>query len=421
MPDTASHHEQLEHLFRHESGKMLSVLTRLFGFSNTETAEDIVQDTLLTAFETWKLKGVPEQPRAWLYRVAKNKAVDYLRREHRFQTRIAPQLSPEATLADLDPLFLDHQIEDAQLRMMFACCHPSIRVEAQLPLILRSLCGLSTQEIAAAFLLPPDTLQKRLFRAKEQLKQIPDLLEPPEGQAITERLDAILQAVYLLFNEGYKSASASEVIRIDICLEALRLVDLLTKHPSTRFPKTYALQSLLLFHVSRFDARLDAEGQIVLLEHQDRQRWDRTLIAAAYTALRHSSQGAAITEYHIEAAIASYHASAPDFESTNWKGIYYCYELLWSIQPSPMVALNRAIALGYADSPKAGIEALQKLTELSQHYLWWAALGEMHRQCGEADLAQNALKRAIELAPLDSEKAVLLKKWSQMLTKPTTA
>ncbi len=394
---------------------MLAVLLRLFGLSQVEIAEDIVQDTLLTAFESWKIHGLPDQPKAWLYRTAKNKTIDFLRRERNFKTNIAHNLA-EATRQNtapnawLDSFFLENEIEDAQLRMMFACCHPAIPYESQLSLILRTLCGLSVREIAAAFLLPEDTVGKRLFRAKEKIRQERLSLEAPMGEELVSRLDAVLLAIYLLFSEGYKSSSGSAVIRRELCEEALRLGGLLTRHPISNLPKTHALQALMCFHASRFDARLNALGEIILLEHQDRSLWNRPLIALGYEHLKLSAQRDDMSEYHIEAAIASYHASAPTFQQTNWKAIFYCYELLLKINPSPFVALNRAIALGYADGPAAGIEALLKIEGLSGHYLYHTALGDFYVKNNLPETAADCYRRALELVELEAERQVLLGK-----------
>jgi RNA polymerase sigma-70 factor (ECF subfamily) len=412
-------HHTTAHLFRHESGKMLSALVRLFGLSQVEIAEDIVQDTLLTAFESWKIHGLPEHPKAWLYRTAKNKTVDFLRRERNFQSKIAPRFAETMRQNDtsdtwLDTFFLDDEIEDAQLRMMFACCHPAIPFESQLVLMLRTLCGLSVREIATAFLLPEDTVGKRLTRAKDKIRQERLSLEPPKGEELAGRLDAVLQAVYLLFNEGYKSSTGTSVIRRELCEEALRLGGLLTRHALSDLPKTHALQSLMCFQASRFDARLDANGDIILLEHQDRNLWNRGLIALGYEHLHQSARNNEMSEYHIEAAIASYHASAPVFEKTNWQAIFYCYELLMQISPSPFVALNRAIARGYAEGPAAGIEALLKIEGLDAHYLFHTALGDFYRKNGDTEQARTCYRRALELVALGAERKVLERKLAEI-------
>lgn len=413
-------HQTVDHLFRVEAGRMVAVLVKLFGLPEVSLAQDIVQETLVTALESWKLKGLPDNPRAWLYQVAKNRALDQLRRQQRFQERVTPQwiaASESDAQRRLDDFFLDHEIEDAQLRMMFACCHPAIPGEAQLILMLRTLCGLSNAEIAAALLAQEDAVAKRLYRAKEKIRTARLALEVPAGPALAGRLDAVLQAIYLLFNEGYKSTSSDAVIRRDLAEEALRLGALLSGHPVGQAPKAKALMALMCYHAARFDARLDAEGQIVLLEHQDRSLWDRELIGVAYRYFTASFSGSEISEYHLEAAIASYHAQAPRFEDTNWKAIFYCYELLYKINGSPMVALNRAIARGYAEGPAAGIEALLKIAGLEHHYLYHTALGDFYRKTGASEKAQEAYQQAMRLAQLPAEQKVLRDKAMQFISE----
>jgi RNA polymerase sigma factor (sigma-70 family) len=275
-----NHISQLvDHLFRHEAGKMVSVLTKFFGLPHVELAEDIVQETLLTAFETWKLKGSPDNPQGWLYQVAKNRILTYLKREQNFQKKIAFNLSysieNEALIQDkLDEFFLENEIEDAQLRMMFACCHPSLSTDLQLILMLKTLCGLNIKEIAAALLSQEDTVAKRLYRAKEKIKQEGISLDVPVGKELVERLDAVLKAIYLLFNEAYKSTSTDTVIRQELSDEALRLGAILAARPLSiegyNMPKINALLALMCFHAARFDSRLDEMGNIILLENQDR-------------------------------------------------------------------------------------------------------------------------------------------------------
>ena len=396
---------------------MLAVLVKLFGLSQVEIAEDIVQETLLSALETWKLKGLPDDPRAWLYRAAKNRTIDYLRRERNFKTRIAPNFQQGSSPIEtswLDGYFLDTEIEDAQLRMMFASCHPAIPIESQLALMLRTLCGLSTQEIAAAFLLPSDSIVKRLYRAKEKIRLEKLSLEVPSGNDLLPRLDAVLHAVYLLFNEGYKSAFSDEVIRRDLCVEAIRLGTLLARHSLSNQPKTHALLALMCFHAARLDTRLNPEGGIILLERQDRSAWNQQLIGLAYSHFKQSSQGEDLSAYHLEAAIASYHAVAPSFEQTNWQAIFYCYNLLYALNPSPIIALNRAIARGYAEGPVAGIEALLNITDLQQHYLYHTALGDFYTKKGDAKTAHAAYERALNLVNLSAERKVIEQKMGKI-------
>jgi RNA polymerase sigma factor (sigma-70 family) len=404
----------VDHLFRQEAGKMVAVLARELGFGQVSVAEDIVQDTLLTALESWKLQGMPDQPRAWLYRVARNKLLNHLKRERHFNDQISPQVAyqtesehhPQA----LDHVFLDHEIEDAQLRMMFACCHPALPTDVQLIMMLKTLCGLSVREIAAALLSHEDAIAKRLYRAKERIKSDQIALEVPVGLALGPRLEAVLQAIYLMFNEAYKSASSDQIIRREICYDALRMGHLLLVRPPQvegyDTSAISALMALMYFHTARFDGRLDASGQIVLLEHQDRTKWSQPMIQQAYQYFR-DSQGHTLTHYHLEAGIASYHAQAARFEDTNWQGIYYCYHLLYELRPSPIVAFNKAIALGYHEGPKAGIAALLEITELNQNYLYLTALGDFYARLEQPDKAREAYLLALKCADLATERTVI--------------
>jgi RNA polymerase sigma factor (sigma-70 family) len=409
----------VDHLFRHEAGKMIAVLTKFFGLQQVELAEDMVQETLLTAFETWKLKGIPDNPQAWLYQVAKNKILTYLKREQNFQKKIAHNLiysiENEALIhTKLDEFFLENEIEDAQLRMMFACCHPSVSTDLQLILMLKTLCGLSIKEIAAALLSQEDTIAKRLFRAKEKIKQEGILLEVPVGNELIERLDAVLKAIYLLFNEAYKSTSTDTVIRQELSDEALRLGAILVGRPLSildkNLPKINALMALMCFHAARFDSRLDEAGNIILLENQDRSLWNPYLIKQAYSFFKASSEGSDISEYHIEAAIASYHTQAQSFEKTNWQAIFYCYNLLYSIKPTPIIAFNRAIARGYFEGAKAGIEALLEIEGLDKNHFYHTALGDFYLKNNQKVKAKAAYKLALNFVFLGAEKKVILDK-----------
>ncbi len=398
---------------------MVAVLTKLFGFPQVETAQDIVQETLLAALSAWRLSGPPANPRAWLYRTAKNRAFDQLRRHRIWQEKIAPNIAQaleneNSTQQQLDELFLEAEIEDSQLQMLFACCHPALAPEGQIALILKTLCGLSVAEIAAAFLTGKDTIEKRLYRTREKIRHEHIALEVPLGTDLPPRLDGVLKAIYLLFSEGYYSTSNDEMIRRDLCKEALRLADLLASHPVVGLPKTQALLSLLCFQASRFAARLDADGQIVLLENQDRRQWDQALIARGFAHLTRSAAGGEVSEYHLEAAIASYHAQAESLEKTNWQAIFYLYQLLWQHRPTPIVALNRAIALGYANGAQAGLDALLAIEMLPDHHLYHAALGDFYRKKGDLEKTRQAYGTALQLANLPREKQVLAEKIAKL-------
>src|SRR6478609_6639734 len=291
---------------------MAAVLTRLLGFKNIELAEDIVQDALLKALNTWKYQGIPDNPSAWLYRTAKNKAIDVIRKQQVFKKiegDFARELQSEWTLTPtVNQLFLKDEIEDSQLRMIFACCHPSIPYESQIALTLKTLCGLSANEIAHGFLTTEDTISKRLYRAKEKIRSENIELEAPTKGLLSQRLDAVLHTLYLLFNEGYNSSHPELLVRQDLCAEAIRLCILLTQHSRTNLPKVKALLALMCFQASRLDARLSDDGSIILLKHQNRELWNKDLIARGQDSLTAAADGEELSEYHLEAAIAACHA-----------------------------------------------------------------------------------------------------------------
>jgi RNA polymerase sigma factor (sigma-70 family) len=404
----------VSHLFRHEAGKMTAVLTRLLGFGSFEVAQDIVQDTLLKAMSTWSFKGIPENPSAWLYTVAKRKAVDVIRQQRVHQHHekaIAKALQSEWTLSPaISQLFLENEIEDSQLRMMFACCHPAIPYESQLAFTLKVLCGLSTAEIANAFLTSEDTVAKRIYRAREKIREEEINLEVPLASALPARLDTVLHALYLLFNEGYNSSHPDKLIRNDLCEEAIRLNLLLTRNIVTNTPAVNALLALMCFQASREDARLGDDGTIVLLKDQDRSRWNKALIDRGNYYLEVSAEGDDISEYHLEAIIASCHAEAATFEDTDWKKIYHFYALLANVKQSPIVEMNKAIVLGYAQSSEAGLEALQKIAGLNDHYLYHAALADFYAILCKNTEAHQSYARALELTSSGAEKELLKRK-----------
>jgi RNA polymerase sigma-70 factor (ECF subfamily) len=390
----------VDHLFRHESGKMIAVLSRLLGLQNIEVAQDIVQDTLLQAMTTWSYKEIPENPSAWLYRVAKNKAIDFLRREKRFHEISSEHkylLQSEYTLAStVNNLFLENEIGDSQLRMIFACCHPAIAEESQLALTLKTLCGLSVNEIAQAFLTTDDTIAKRIYRAKEKIRTEKIELDVPQNNELSSRTDVVLKSLYLLFNEGYNSSHPDKLIREDLCEEAMRLCLLITQHSLTAYPRSKALLALMCFQASRLDARLDDENNIILLKHQDRSKWNRSLISKGFELMEESTEPFEVSAYHFEAAIASQHASAPSFEQTDWKSIYHLYEMLYQLQPNPIVAMNKAIASAYAISKQNALTELQRIRGLEHHHLYYASIGEIYYEMENTIEAKKFFKKALE-------------------------
>lgn len=402
------------HLFRQETGKMAAVLTRLFGFEHYEQAEDIVQDTLLKALSVWKIKGVPENPSAWLHTVAKRKAIDVLR-EHNLHntihTEIAQALKSEWTLAPaVKQLFLENEIEDSQLRMMFACCHPSIPYESQLTLTLKTLCGLSIGEIARNFLTNEETITKRLYRAREKIREENINLDAIDPSTLKPRLDAVLHAIYLLFNEGYSSSHNDLLIRDELCEEAIRLCLLLTRNTLTNLPVTSALLSLMCFQASRSESRLAADGSIILLQDQDRSKWSQKLIEKGKYYLEIATEDDLISEYHIEAAIAGCHSRARSFKETDWATMVVLYDALCDLKPGPITELNRAIAIGYSVSPEAGILALKEIHQLDNNQFYLTALGDFYREARSTEQARTHYEQAIRVAISKTEIQLLNKK-----------
>lgn len=419
MPDNPVD-QLIGHLFRHEAGKMAAVLTRLLGFQKLDLAEDIVQDTLLKALSSWKYKGVPDNPQAWLYKVAKRKAIDIIRQHQlheQHHNEISYALRSEWTLSStVNSFFLENEIEDSQLRMMFACCHPAIGYDSQIALTLKTLCGLSIQEIANSFLTNEETIVKRLYRAREKIRDEKISLDGTLPAHLPGRLDAVLQALYLLFNEGYNSSHPDQLIRHDLCEEGIRLCLLLTNNKITRTPGSLALLALMCFQASREEARLNEDGSIVLLRDQDRSRWNKGLIEKGKYYLEQSAEGNVFTEYHVEAAIAGCHAAAPSFEATAWDEMIQLYTVLNQMKPGPIIELNRAIAIGYGHTREAGLEALMKITALKEHYLYHAAMGDFHRDLGNLSEARTRYQIALSLTKSKAEKQLLSDKIGNLST-----
>lgn len=414
MQHTSSQ-ELTEHLFRNEYGKMVASLTRIFGMGQLALAEDIVQDTLLLALKQWGYNGPPQNPAAWLYTVAKNKAIDYLRRQKNIR-KITGDLgylldSAYTMEATMSHLFLAEEIKDNQLRMIFALCTPALSKESQIALILKTLCGFGNQEIAAAFLTNIEVINKRLFRAKEKLRQMDSLPALPTGAALTKRLDTVLKSIYLLFNEGYNSTTGKDgILSYELCFEAMRLCLLLTENSATNMPQVWALLALMCFNASRFNSRMDGEGMIVLYANQNRDLWDKELINKGVDFLKESSKTQSLSNYHIEAMIASYYCLSPSFEKTEWGEIYHLYELLEKINPSPMVQLNKAIVLAHAGQPQQSITLLLQLNELKNHHLYHAALAHIYHITGQKSLEEQHLISSAALAKSPKEKDLIANK-----------
>ena len=394
-----------DHLFRREAGRMASVLTRIFGAHNLALAEDVVQDAFCRAVETWPVRGIPENPAAWLMATAKNRALDVMRRERTART-FAPEFgrffASEWTLAPMvDELFSKAAIKDDELRMMFSCCHPRLPEEAQVALMLHVLCGFGVNEIAHAFVSSFDAIKKRMTRSKKVFERSTTLFDVSDADEFSTRLPAVQRALYLLFNEGYHGASGERAIRIELCREAMRLSALLLEHPLGATPATYALSALMCLDAARLPTRMDAAGQLHSLFDQDRSQWDRQLMDEGLTFLGLSATGAELTEYHLEAAIAAVHARASRTEDTDWKTIVTLYDQLKAMRPSPIVALNRAIAVAQDRGPDQGIAEINAITDtdrLARYPFYAAALGELELRLGQRDVARQHFRAALSLA-----------------------
>ena len=402
-----------DHFFRRESGRLVAVLTHVFGIHNLPLVEDVVQDAFCQALRIWPFQGIPDTPSAWLMATAKRRAIDVLRRERTART-YAPEygrlLQSEWTLVPLVSERLEKApIEDDQLRMMFSCCDPRLKEEAQVALILHILCGFGVSEVAAAFLDTTAATRKRITRAKQTLASSRRLFALTDGD-FSERLSVVQRALYLLFNEGYHGASADSVVRSDVCREAQYLVGWLTRHPQTATPATKALAALMSLHAARLPSRLDEAGGLRPLLAQDRSQWDRGLIAEGERYLEASAAGDQVSAYHVEAAIAMVHARAERTEDTDWASVVALYDVLMSLSPSPVVALNRAIAVAQHAGPEEGLRAMgaiQRADRLARYPFYFAALGEMELQCGHRDAALARFERACEVARNPQERAFL--------------
>jgi RNA polymerase sigma factor (sigma-70 family) len=417
MPAPTESGELVAHLFRHEAGKMTSVLACTLGFDRLDLAEDIVHDAMVQALQSWPFQGIPDNPRAWLYRVAKNRALDIVRREIRFReiSSSVDYLRQQDTNDDMaQPLFFDEAITDSQLRMLFAVCHPAISPESQTAMCLKILCGLSVREIANAFLTSDDTIAKRIYRAREKIKQEGIQLNVPTGTHLITRLDSVLKSIYLLFNEGYNSSHPDTIIRQDLCQEAMRLTLLLTETPHTHTPVVDALMALMCFQSARFDARSDANGAIILLADQNRSHWNQLLIRKGHTYLNRSAEGKTLSEYHLEAGIAMLHCSAPSYASTNWPVVLHYYDLLMVHKPSPIVALNRAVALAEVSGPSVAITVVKSLSGLEKNHYFHTVLGDLYERTAQLILAQHHYQQALQLTVSIPEKELLTRKLTRL-------
>lgn len=394
---------------------MVATLTRIFGIEHLSLAEDVVQEALSRALQTWPFYGIPQNPAAWIMRASRNLALDVLRREKVFRDK-EPEITRLTELhagAPAEPVFTEQEIRDDRLRMMFVCCHPLIPAEAQVALALKTLCGFSPAEIAKAFLTSEAAIAKRLTRAKQKIREARIPFEIPAGEELARRLDGVLQSLYLLFNEGYKASMGNKLVREDVCFEAVRLATLLAEHPAGNQPKTRALLALMLLNAARLATRVDNEGNLLRLQEQDRSRWDQPTIARGLFHLAQSAAGQEISEYHLQAGIAACHCAARDYAATDWRQILSLYDRLVEFDDSPVVALNRAVALAEVHGPQAGIaavSAIRNLQSLDSYYLLHAVLGEFESRLNHPQAAANHFRRSLQLAEIKSEQVFLAKR-----------
>src|SRR5206468_5733543 len=408
MQESAGVSQLVEHLFRHESGRMVATLTGIFGIEHLNLAEDVVQEALARALQTWPYRGIPENPAAWIMRASRNLALDVDRREKVFRAKepeIARLMGRDWSAPDA-AIFCEHEIADDRLRMMFVCCHSVIPREAQVALALKTLSGFSVAEISHAFLTTEVAIAKRLTRAKQKIQEAQVPFEIPVGDELTRRLDSVLQSLYLLFNEGYKASSGENLVREELCQEAIRLTELLAQHRAGNQPKTHALLALMLLNAARTPAREDDQGNLLRLEEQDRTRWDQTMIARGMSRLRDSAEGGEISEYHLQAGIAACHATAVDYQSTDWVRILSLYDRLMEFDDSPVVALNRAVAVANVHGPRAGLKAVRAIRDrekLASYYLFYSVIGELEMRLNNREAAAEQFRKAFELAEAKSE------------------
>ncbi|MFA6960017.1 MAG: sigma-70 family RNA polymerase sigma factor [Opitutaceae bacterium] len=402
----------VEHFFRHETGRLHGALIRLLGVQNFTLAEDVAQEALLRALRTWSMGGIPPNPSAWITRTAMNLAKDHLRHRKMSATKEPAIITHiEQTLpSPAVAVGTAHEIRDDALRLIFVCCHPAIAVDAQVVLALKILGGFGTGEIARAFLTSEAAIEKQLTRTKQRIQEAGIAFELPEGADLAPRLNGVLATIYLLFNEGYKASSGDRLVREELCQEAIRLASLIVAHPAGRTPRSHALLALMLLTSARFPSRLDEQGDLLRLEAQDRAKWDRSFIERGLLHLVEAAQGDELSEYHLQAGIAAIHCTAPDAASTDWPRILAHYDALVRIKPSPIVELNRAVAVAHVHGAQAGLDAIATIPgrdRLESHYLLHSVIGELHLRLLDYQAAAESFRRALSLAEVGPEQAHL--------------
>lgn len=405
-------HQLVDHLFRHEAGKMVAVLSHLFGLHHLDLIEDVVQDAFSQALQTWKFHQLPANPSAWLMQVAKNKTLDLLRQQKNRQ-RLLNVITQGEKSFELDQFFAAHEIADSSLRLIFTCCHPRLKTEDQIAFTLKTASGFGIREIAQALLVTEDVIKQRLHRARQWIIQEHIDISFPTGHELESRTHAVLTTLYLLFNEGYYSSKPDETIRQDLCLEAMRLLKVLLDHPYGNSPAANALLALMFYHSARFSTRTDADYNLVLLADQDRSKWDQDLIQLGHRFMDKSLKPQVYTVYHLEAAIAAQHCMAPSLASTDWSRLLKLYDLLGELKPSPLLVLNRVVVLLQMHAFQEAKKALEHIRHQhfgSRHYLFYAVEAEYHTLMNDFGAARHALASALSLANSSAEKKLLTTK-----------
>ncbi len=405
MPSDAAN--AVDAVYRSDWGRIVATLIGLVG--DFDLAEEVAQEAFAVAVEQWHNAGIPEFPRAWIVQTARHKAIDRIRRQARFAEKLesyANELGPDF----VEPNYDTNEIPDDRLRLIFTCCHPALAQEAQVALTLRTLCGLQTDEIARAFLVPSTTMAQRLVRAKHKIRDAGIPYMVPQTADMAPRLEAVLTVIYLVFNEGYTATRGAPLVRTDLCSEAIRLGRLIRQLLEPTPPaEATGLLALMLLHDARREARLDEAGNLVILEEQDRSRWNRTQIAEALPLVEEALRGGP-APYGVQAAIAAQHCQSERAQDTDWPQIVRLYSLLEMLQPSPVVSLNRAVAVAMADGPETALAIIDRLVaseELDSYYLLHAARADMLRRLGSSEEASKSYLRALELVTNDSERRFL--------------
>ncbi len=408
----------VDHLFRHQAGQMIATLVRVFGPRHIDLAEEVVQEALVKALQLWPYRGIPDNPSAWLIQVAKNRALDLLRRETSLQQKseeIIRAFAAQETFANRKSgqersAEIPDGLLDDTLAMVFMACHPALSREARVALTLKTVGGFGVGEIARAFLAKEPTIYQRLVRAKRLIRDEAITFELPSDKEMSARLDSVLEVIYLMFNEGYAAHSGENLVRAELCDEAIRLCSLVVQHRATNLPKCHALLSLMFFQAARLSARVGESGEMNLLDKQDRSRWDRRLMAMGFHELDRSAAGEEFSEYHLQAAIASCHAAATSYELTDWEQIVRLYDLLAELNPSPVIALNRAVAIAKHRGAEAAMHEIEKIVShpaLQHYYLLPATLGELWQELGENRKAADNFRQALSCPCSEPERRFL--------------